>query len=266
MSLAFRSGPFGDHPRGVSNATLPRHVLYFEDTPKRVRVVFHGETVADSRNVKVLHETGQVAAYYFPQGDVRPGVLRAAGVRGGTNQKGTAAAYDVVVGERVARRAAWSYADPAPAAAFLAGHVTLEWDEMDAWFEEDEQVFLEPRDPYHRVDVLRSSRHVRVEVANELVAESRRPRLLVETGARPRYYLPADDVRTDLLVESDTRTRCQYKGLASYWSVRAGGGLIDDLVWSYRQPLHDGDPIADMLCLPQEHDRVLVEVDGEPVA
>jgi uncharacterized protein (DUF427 family) len=107
----------------------------------------------------------------------------------------------------------------------------------DAWFEEDEQIFVHPRDPYHRVDVLDSSRHVKVTVNGEVLAETVRPKLLFETGLPPRYYIPPEDVREDVLVDSDKQTWCPYKGAASYYSVEAGGGRVEDLIWYYPEPI-----------------------------
>ena len=108
---------------------------------------------------------------------------------------------------------------------------------MDAWYEEDDEVYVHPRDPYHRVDVLHSSRHVRVEMLGETVAETRRPSLLFETGLPTRYYIPRRDVRLELLVPSSTTTQCPYKGVASYYSVQTPDGATEtDLIWTYEQP------------------------------
>ena len=134
-----------------------------------------------------------------------------------------------------------------PEAAFLRDHVTFEWGAIDEWFTEDEQLFGHPRDPYSRIDVFKSTRHVRVSLDGQLLAESRRPKVLYETALPPRFYLPADDVRTELLVASPRRTRCAYKGSASYWHVRVGDRLVEDLVWTYRDPQHDATPVADHL-------------------
>ena len=130
--------------------------------------------------------------------------------------------------------------------------------EIDHWYE---QVFVHPRDPYHRVDILESSRRVRVRVNGEVVAETERPRVLFETGLPPRYYIPPEDVREDVLLESEKTTRCPYKGVASYWSVRVGGEKFDDLVWSYEDPIPEATKIKGYLCVFNE--RVDLEVDDE---
>lgn len=264
MSLAVGRGPLGEHPSGRFNFEgLPGHVLYFEDSPRRVRVVFRGETVADSRRVKLLHETGTPAVYYFPEEDVRTDLLRASPTRVDSSHKGTATYWSLVVGDVEATDAVWSYQHPAHTAPWLAGYLAFVWDKVDAWFEEDERVFLEPRDPYHRIDALRSSRRVRLSWDGEWLASSLRPTLVFETGARTRYYLPPEDVHTDVLVQSPTLSRCQYKGLASYWSIKVGDLLVPDLVWTYLDPSPEAAKIAGLLCFRHEHVRLRLEVDGE---
>ncbi len=142
----------------------------------------------------------------------------------------------------------------------LRGLVRLDWDAMDGWLEEDEPVYTHPRDPYHRIDILASSRPVRVEVDGVTVAESGRPTILFETGLPPRYYLPLSDVRLDLLRPSETATHCPYKGTASYWSVEAGGRSRPDLAWSYRTPLPESVKIAGLVCFYTE--QVDLYLDG----
>jgi uncharacterized protein (DUF427 family) len=132
---------------------------------------------------------------------------------------------------------------------------------IDEWYEEDEQVFVHPKDPYHRVDVLESSRHVTVKVNGEVVAETDRPRILFETGLPPRYYMPPEDVRGEALAASEQTTQCPYKGVASYYSVEAGGERVEDLVWYYPEPLPEVGKIKSLLCFFNE--KVDLEVDGE---
>ena len=132
---------------------------------------------------------------------------------------------------------------------------------MNKWLEEDGQVLVHPRDPYHRVDVLQSSRLVKVTVNGEVVAETDRPRILFETGLPPRYYIPLEDVREDVLLPSDKNTDCPYKGTASYHSVEAGGEIKEALVWYYPSPIPAAAGIKDHLCFYNE--KVDLEVDGE---
>lgn len=263
MSMMFGHGPFGTDPRGRFNFDpgAPEAALYFEDSPRRVRVVFNGETVADSTRMKLLHETGHMPVYYFPIDDVRPELLEPTDRRTRCPHKGEATYASIRVGDRVAENAAWRYPDPIDGAPPLGAYLAFEWEAMDAWHEEDEEVFVHARDPYHRVDALTSSRHVRVRAGGEVVAETRRPVLLFETSLPVRCYIPREDVRMELLEPSPTRSRCPYKGKASgYWHVRAGATRVDDAGWVYDEPLPAAVLIAGRIAFYSE--KVEVEVDG----
>jgi len=135
--------------------------------------------------------------------------------------------------------------------------VILDFRAFDAWYEEDERNVGHPRDPFHRIDVVQSSRHVRVEADGAVLAESTTPYVLFETYLPARFYLPAEDVRMDLLTPSDTRTRCAYKGEASYWALGGAG----DVAWTYREPLREAAEVRDRIAFFNE--RVDVVVDGQ---
>lgn len=265
MALTVGTGPFGQRPAGAFNFEVPRRrgVIYFEDSPRRIRGVFNGETVVDARHAKLLHEQGHLPIYYFPEDEVALDLLEASSHATTCPYKGEASYWSVRVGDRVAEDAVWSYPDPLEDAPALAGHYAIYWHKLDRWFEEDEPAIVHARDPYHRVDVLESSRHVTVSLGDEVLADSRRALVLFETSLPPRWYFPLEDVREQLLFESDTRTGCAYKGFASYWSVRVPGGDDErDLVWTYREPRREVEPIRDRLAFFNE--RVDIEVDGEP--
>jgi uncharacterized protein (DUF427 family) len=262
VSLTLGTGPFGERPAGRFDVLeRPEAVLYWESLPYRVRAVFERETVVDSRDVKLLHESGRLPLFYFPQPDVRLDLLEPSGREEEQERKGRAVWLTLRLGERVAPDAAWRFDEPVETASFLAGHVALVWRALDEWFVEDEQVFGHPRDPYSRIDVYTSSRHVRVLRDGEVLAETRRAKALVETGLPVRWYIPPEDVRTELLVPSSRRTRCAYKGSATHWSVRVGDRVVDDLVWAYLQPELDAQPVRDHYCFYNE--RVDLELDGE---
>jgi uncharacterized protein (DUF427 family) len=264
MTLTIGTGPFGEQSNGTFNfdtEVLQPHTLYFEDSPRRVRVMLGGETVADSKRAKLLHETGHLPVYYFPQEDVRMDLLEESDHTTYCPFKGDASYWSVRVGNRVVENAVWSYPEPIDSALPLAGYLAFYWRMMDHWYEEDEEVFVHPRDPYHRIDILESSRHVKVSLNGEVVAETERPRILFETGLPPRYYIPAEDVREDVLVPSEKTTRCPYKGVASYWSVAAGGERVEDLVWYYPEPIPEAAKIKRLLAFFNE--KVDLEVDGE---
>lgn len=230
--------------------------------PKWVRVLFAGEFIADSRNALLLLQRRRPPVYYFPYQDVRSEFLEDGGRSGMFPVVGKANLLTVRVGDRVAENAAWKVTETYPETDELDGYIAFKWGAMDSWFEEDEEIFVHPRDPYIRVDTLPSSRHIRVELNGETIAETRRAVLLFETGLPTRYYIPLTDVRMDLLKSSQTQTQCPYKGLASYYSVETDGESVRDAAWYYRFPLAEVGPIQNMLAFyPQKVDAIYV--DGE---
>ncbi len=232
----------------------------WEDSLRRVRVLFAGITIADSTKVMRLIEYGRLPVYYFPQEDVDSTVLEATDYHTHSPLKGDASYWTIRVGNRVAERAAWSYPNPPSDEPQIKGYVAFYWDQMDAWYEEDEQVFAHARDPYKRVDVLPSSRSVRVILGGELIADSHHPWLVLETGLPTRYYIPEQDVRMELLEATETTTRCPYKGKASYWSAHIGARVFKNIVWSYREPLPACTPIEGLLCFFNERvDAIYVD-------
>ena len=263
MALTVGTGPFAARPGGVFNRELPsrRGLIYFEDFPRRIRASFAGETVVDSRRAKLLHEAGHLPILYFPEGEVRMDLLEPTDHSTHCPFKGDASYWSVRVGDRVAENAVWGYPEPLEDAPPLAGYVAFYWGKMDGWLEEDEPAVGHVRDPYHRVDVVDSSRHVTVSIGGEQVAETQRAKALFETGLPTRWYIPPEDVRSDLLVESDSTSICAYKGSASYHSVRTGDRQEDDVVWFYREPRRELEPLRDHLAFYNE--RVDIEVDGE---
>lgn len=239
--------------------------FHLEVSPRRVRTELGGATVADSTRALLLREAGRLPVYYFPWSDVRAEALERTDHTTTSDFKGTATYWTVRMGERTAENAAWSYEAPPDGGPDLKGHVAFYWREMDAWYEEDERAFAHARDPYKMgVDARRSARHVRVEHAGVTLAETRRPFLLFETGLPVRYYIPAEDVRMDLLAPSPTITQCAYKGQASYWSARIAGQESADVAWTYREPLVVATPVAGAIAFFQERVDAIF-VDGEQV-
>ena len=262
MSLTAGTGPFGKQPAGAFNFRpdpATGSVLFWDPVPHRIRAFLGGECVLDSTNAKLLHETGHLPVYYVPDDDLRHDLLEPSTHETRCPHKGTASYRSVRAGDRFAENAVWAYLEPLEGASFLAGHAALYWDRMDEWFVEDEQILGHPRDPYHRIDVYRTTRRVRVSVAGEQLAESVRAKVLYETSLPPRFYLPPEDVRMDLLEPSESRSRCAYKGSASYWHVRAGGELHEDLAWSYPDPDDDGRDVRDLVCFFDERCEVAVD-------
>jgi uncharacterized protein (DUF427 family) len=240
----------------------PGHWVHVSESPRHVRVIFGGETIADSKRAKLLREAEILPAYYFPKEDVRTDLFVPSQNKSECPIKGEASYWSIQVADRRAENAAWSYPTPRLEAASLKNHFAFEWPKMDKWMDEDEELFKHARDPYKRVDALPSKRHVRVVVDGHTVAETRRPHLVFETNHPVRYYIPQEDVRMDMLTPSATTSRCPYKGPASYWSVKISGEAFSDLVWGYMEPIAEIPKIKGLLCF--FHERGCdIYIDGE---
>jgi uncharacterized protein (DUF427 family) len=229
MTLTIGSGPFGQRPGGHFNFDVPDvTVRYLEDSPRWMRARLGGETVADSRRTKLLHEAGRLPLLLFPDEDVRLDLLPEGAVR---------------------------RPDDEPE---LAGLVHLDWHAMDQWLEEDEVAFGHVRDPYHRIDTRHSSRHVRVSLNGETLADSTRTVAMFETSLPTRWYFPPEDVRMDMLERSGRVTTCAYKGHAPHFS------LPDEpnIAWTYDEASPEVAPIEGLVCFYDEW--VDVEIDCEP--
>lgn len=256
--------------------------LRHEPTAKRIRAVLGGETVVDSTRALLVWEPRRVVpSYAVPAEDVRGELRPAAGADAGpgpAEDAGTAMP-DVtalrVLDPRIPFTVHSTDGEAAdlgaagqdrPGAAFrpddkdLSGMVILDFGAFDAWYEEDELNVGHPRDPFHRIDVLPSSRQVQLELDGEALADSSRPALLFETLLPTRYYLPRADVTAEL-IPSDTKTWCAYKGQASYFSVSVGGRLVPDIAWTYTDPRHDAAQVRDLIAFFDE--RIDVILDGE---
>jgi uncharacterized protein (DUF427 family) len=242
----------------TTDTATSRVAVRVEQGAKRVRAYLGGELVADTIRPLYVWEKPYYPAYYFPAADVRGELLERTGADAHSPSRGDAHVLTVRTQTKEAPDAALHYVD-SPLEA-LRDTIRLDWNAMDAWFEEDEEVFTHPRDPYTRIDVLSSSRHVVVDVDGVTVAESTSPKVLFETGLPPRYYLPKPHVRMDLLVPTDTVSHCPYKGRAEYWSVRAGDVVHEDLAWSYPAPLPESHKVAGLVTFYNE--KVDLYVDG----
>lgn len=222
MSLTIGRGPLSRDSAGRLNVELPDRVVYVEPLLRRVRGMRDGQTLVDSDDVALIHESGALPRYLFPAKHVHV--------------------------------EATLHPD-------IDDHVVVEWDAVDAWFEEDERVLVHPRDPYHRIDTFSTSRRVEVRVDGELLASSTRTKALYETSLPTRYYFPRADVRLDLLEPSDTVTECAYKGTARHWSARLGDRTIPDVAWSYDDEVRrEGEAVRALIAFYDE--RVDLDVDG----
>ncbi|MFZ0039858.1 MAG: DUF427 domain-containing protein [Solirubrobacteraceae bacterium] len=260
------TGPLGKKPAGHFDFEPPKPgwAVYLEPTPKRLRVEVGGEVIADSRNAMMLHESGLQPIFYFPPEDVRSDVLEPSDRHTHCPKKGDASYYTIRVGDSVVEAGAWYYPDPLPhAPEGLKDLIAFYFDRMDRWMEESEEMAVHPRDPYHRVDVVRTDRHIKISLDGELLAETDRALALFESNLPTRWYIPAEDVVASL-EPSGTVTRCPYKGTASYHSIKLdNGGDGKDLIWYYEAPLDEVGRIKGLLCFFNE--KVDIELDGEPV-
>lgn len=220
MTLTVGGGPFGQRPTGRFDFEPPARVTFVEVHPPRVRGLSGGETVIDSERVRLVYRTGMLPHFAFPAEDVRIA------------------------------------AEPEPA---VTGYVTVPWGAVETWLEEDDEIVVHPRDPYHRIDVLNTSRRIVVRVAGDELARSEGARILFETGLPPRYYLPREDVRMERLSRSLVRTGCAYKGYAEHFDL----GSVPAVAWSYREPIAEAELVCDRVCFYQERAEVELELDGE---
>ena len=254
--------------------------LRHEPIDKRIRGLLGDATVVDSTRALLVWEPRRVVpTYAFPEADIDAEIVAAPPAAGvdtdvgvlemGAPRLAGRMVFDPSVpfhvrateGAPVTIRAAGGREAAAfrPADEVLAGHVIVDFDAFDAWYEEDERNVGHPRDPFHRIDIVHSTRAVRVEHDGELLAESSNPYMLFEPPLPVRYYLNPEDVRTDLLSPSATRTFCAYKGEASYLATASG----EDVAWTYPEPLREAAEVRDRIAFFNE--RVEIVVDGAPL-
>jgi uncharacterized protein (DUF427 family) len=221
MSLTSARGPLSPRPFGRFSAPVPPGVVYLEPHPRRVQGVVGGRSVIDTEHALLVHRAGRSLAYAFPEGEV--GDLAH---------------------------------EPEPEAP---GFVQVPWDAVDAWYEEGRKLVHYPPNPYHRVDCRPTRRRLRVEVAGTALVDTHDTTILFETALDARLYVDPAHVRTDLLRRTHTETYCNYKGVATYWAAAVGDEVVEDVAWSYEDPLPESAPIGGFLCFDQ--DRVTVEAE-----
>ena len=231
-----------------------------EPSPKWVRAFVDDIPVVDSRNVMLFFEP-YYPKYFFPQSDVRMDLLEPSETRDPEDPRGEKIYWHLRAGDGLRKDAAFTYRQPpTPDQADMSAFISFRWDALDAWFEEDDQVYVHPRNPYTRVDIARSSRHIRVSIGETELANTRRPVLLWETRLPTRYYIPRADVRTEHLRLSETVTQCPYKGTAETYSIVVGDRIYQDHAWSYPFPIPDCAKIEGLICFYSE--KVDITEDG----
>jgi uncharacterized protein (DUF427 family) len=260
MTEATMDSGITEKPKGVRAMrfggtwmTDPELIIDVEPSPKRVRVEFGGETIADSEAVLILREGKLVPVYYFPRGDVRMDLLTRTDHSTHCPHKADASYWTIAAGGRTEENAVWSYEAPLPHMAAIKDYLAFYWNKMDRWLEEDEEVFVHAMDPRKRIDIRASSRRVEVVVGGVTIADSTNGQFLFETDLPTRYYLPQADVRMDLLTPTASRTACPYKGEASYWAAEIDGARIEDIVWSYADPVEGSERLRGLMCFYNEN-------------
>lgn len=239
--------------------TMIAPVNHVEPVPRRIRAVLAGETVLDTSQALYVWEWPYYPQYYIPYGDVREGLLVGED-RTQHGKLGTVELHALRVGDDHRARAAKVLTN-SPIDG-LSGTVRFNWDAVDTWFEEDEQVFVHPRNPYVRVDALRSTRSVRVELNSAVLAESSSPVMVFETGLPTRYYFNRTEINFAHLIRTNTVTECPYKGTTSgYWSISIGDKIQKDLAWAYDFPTRQLTPIAGLIAFYNE--KVDLFLNGE---
>jgi uncharacterized protein (DUF427 family) len=213
-----------------------------------------GEVIADTTRALLVWEVPYFPTYYFPPDDVRTELLTPTGT---TKRSPSRNATEYLVEAGGSKGAAYAFHDSS--LSECADHYVFVWRTMDHWFEEDEEVFVHARDPYTRIDILPSSRRVRVEIEGVTVADTTEAQFLFETGLPARYYLPKSDVRMDLLTPTDRVTACPYKGTARYWSVTVADTGYEDIVWSYDNPLPESERITGLIAFYNEKTDIYVD-------
>jgi len=210
VSLTTGRGPLGPSPAGRFDRPVPAGAVYVEPFLRRVRGVVAQATVIDSERVVLVHRPGQPPSYAFPAADVQDGLPSC----------------------------------PEPG---VPGYVRVPWEAVTAWYEEDEEVFGHPRNPYHRIDCVRARRRLRVEVGPALLVDTSDVMAVYETSRAPQLYVRREAVAMHLLVPSQSVTYCPYKGTARYWDAQSGDRRVSDVAWSYEDPLPESRPIAGLL-------------------
>ena len=221
MTLSHGRGPLSAQPAGRFSSPLPDDLVYVEPHPRRVIGTRGGEVVIDTEDVVLVHRRNQPLSYAF----------------------GIDAVKDL----------------PHESEPVAEGYARVPWDAMDEWFEEGRKLVSYPPNPYHRVDCRPTQRRLRVSVGGELLVDTDDTLILFETGLDPKLYVAGHHVRTDLLEPSDTVTYCNYKGYTRYWSYVNGTTRIDDVAWTYDEPLPESQLIKHLFSF--EPSRVTVEAE-----
>ena len=258
MALSWQQGPLSPAAIGrfLVPESLPERLLYAEPLRRRMRVRFGGNWIAESENVILLFEPGRYPVAYFPETDVSPGALQRIELTTQHQDLGPTSWFSVHAGERSAPRGAWQHVELPAYASELQGRVAFAWRAMDAFYEEDERILGHAADSYHRIDIRQTSRNLVVRHHDRIVADTKRPVVLYESGFAPRWYVMRSDIDESALAPVKRQTFCPYKGLCSYYDI--GDASLG--AWSYCEAYREVDRINDLVSF--EPDIVTVHLDG----
>ena len=262
MGLSWQQGPLsmGAIGRFLVPEPLPKRLLYVERLRRRMRVRFGGRWIVDSEDVLVLFEPGRYPVAYFPEAEIAPNVLEQAELTTEHADLGPTSWYVVRASEQhIAARGAWQHTGLPPHASELLGRVAFAWRAMDAFYEEDDRILGQAADPYHRIDIRQTSRNLVVRHGDRIIAESKRPLVLYESGFAPRWYVPRDDIDESALTPVKLQTFCPYKGLCRYYSI----GDERQAAWSYPDAYPEVGRISNLVSF--EPDAVALHLDGTPL-
>lgn len=259
MGLAWQQGPLATGSVGhfLTEQPLPARLLFAEPLRRRMKVRFADSWVADSEDVILLHEPGRYPVAYFPSADVQAGILVAEDRVTQHRDLGATQWFAVEVAERSAEHAAWQHTELDSHAAVLEGRVAFAWRAMDSFFEEEERNVGHAADAYHRIDIRSTARHLVVRDGDQVIADTRRPLALYESGFAPRWYVPREDIDASALKLVDTQTFCPYKGICSYYDV----GGRQRAAWSYIDAWTEVARVRNLVSF--EPDKVEVHLDGK---
>ena len=261
MGLSWQQGPLssGAIGRFLTPEPLPKKLLYAEPLRRRMRVRFGGGWIADSENVVLLFEPGHYPMAYFPKSDISADVLEPSGYTTQHSELGPTSWYVVRAGGQSAPRGAWQHINLPDYASELRERVAFAWPAMDAFYEEDERIMGHAADSYHRIDIRQTSRNLVVRHKDRIVADTKRPLVLYESGFAPRWYVARADVDESALTPVEHQTFCPYKGLCSYYDI----GEARLAVWSYREAYSEVNRISNLVSF--EPEVVSVQIDGQQI-
>ncbi len=258
MGLSWQQGPLGETSLGrfLTSEPMPKRLVFAEPLRRRLRVKLAREWIADSEGVILLHEPGRYPVAFFPLVDVRRDLLISESRTTQHRDFGDTGWYTVAVEDRRAAHAAWQYMKLPEHASELRDRVAFAWRAMDAFYEEDERIVGHAADPYHRIDIRQTSRHLVVKDGLKVIADTKRPIVLYESGFAPRWYVRREDIDETALTLVEGQTFCPYKGLASYYDI----GDRQKAAWCYQEAWPEVARIANLISF--EPDKIDVQLDS----